>query len=67
MNNDSISSVVSTLYKIKAEFPYLRIGQIMQNFHLSFAGQGFDTFYMDDEDFCQAFSGYYDYLVRCNK
>lgn len=33
MNNDSISSVVSTLYEIKAEFPHLRIAQIMNNFH----------------------------------
>ena len=47
MNNDSISSVVSTLYKIKAEFPHLRIGQIMIDFH-SFIdlNLGKDTFYL---------------------
>lgn len=29
MNNGNIPSVVSTLYKIKAEFPFLSFGRIM--------------------------------------
>ena len=69
MNNDSISSVVSTLYKIKAEFPHLRIGQIMIDFH-SFIdlNLGKDTFYLSDEDFARLFAEYLSVLkFRCKK
>lgn len=59
MKNDNISSVVSTLYEIKAEFPHLRIAQIMNNFH-AFVQIYFekDTFYLSDEEFERLFAEY---------
>ena len=60
MNNDNISSVVSTLYKIKAEFPHLRIGQIMSNFN-EWVEQAYkvDLFYVPDSDYCTMLEQYY--------
>lgn len=60
MNSDSISSVVSTLYKIKSEFPYLRIGQIMSNFS-EWVEQAYktDLFYVPDSDYCAMLEQYY--------
>ena len=60
MNNDNISSVVSTLYKIKAEYPHLRIGQIMSNFN-EWVEQAYkvDLFCVPDSDYCTMFEQYY--------
>ena len=59
MNNDSISSVVSTLYKIKEEFPYLSIGQIFSDFHTWCFNCGIDVFYLDDEEYYNNFREYF--------
>ena len=60
MKNDNISSVISTLYKIKEEFPYLRIGQIMSNF-IDWVEQEYkvDLFYVHDSDYCTMMEQYY--------
>lgn len=60
MNRDNISSVVSTLHKIKSEFPYMRIGQIISNFN-EWAEQTYkvDLFYVPDSDYYDMFKQYY--------
>lgn len=60
MNRDNISSMVYTLHKIKSEFPYMRIGQIISNFN-KWAEQAYkvDLFYVPDSDYCAMFEQYY--------
>lgn len=62
MNNDSISSVVSTLYQIKEEFPYLRLGQIMSNFNDYMKCEDVDPFYLKDNKLSEYFECFYDEL-----
>lgn len=62
MNNDNIASVVSTLYKIKAEFPYLRIGQILAGFHTWCFNNGIDCFYLRDNEYKVKLDEYYELL-----
>lgn len=60
MNSNNTSDVVSILYKIKEEFPYLRIGQIVSNFN-DWVEQAYkvDLFYVSDSDYCTMLEQYY--------
>lgn len=60
MNSNNTSDIVSILYKIKEEFPYLRIGQIMSNFN-DWVEQAYkvDLFYVSDSDYCTMMEQYY--------
>lgn len=62
MKNDNIPSIVSTLYKIKAECPYLRIGQIIDDFNYFCNTFGLQPYYLTDKDYAEQLEKYYDCL-----
>lgn len=62
MNSKNTSDIVSILYKIKAKFPYLRIGQIFSDFQTWCFNCGIDVFYLDDEEYYNKFREYFSLL-----
>lgn len=67
MNNSNFPMIVSSFYKIKNEFPQLRIGQILVGFSTWCFNCGIDAFYMDDKEFETKLQEYYKILKSKNE
>lgn len=64
MKNNLIVTL-NTIEGIKKTFPYLRIGQIISNFHIWLEEvHGLDPFYMEDKDYAEKFEQYYLYFME---
>lgn len=64
---DSIPNITTILYAFKTNFPALRIGQIIDNFHNYVKSHQIDPFYLTDAEYASWFVNYYFYVRDENK
>lgn len=58
MDHPKLISVCTTMYYAFSEAPYLRIGQLLDNFFSRLSDKGKDPFYMSDDEFANEFEDY---------